>query len=194
MPDMTEVLSRSCLGLDEPVRDALEQGRTVRSRNRDGEYAVVLTDDPVFREPVDHIRGIADQRADWTIVVPTFTLHNVAQAEADGDPHLSFWAPVLTRSGNRIGSMRVSASPYANTMTDQGMVQTRFVFLSTLRTGDLFRESVGDDAGRAILLRAVTDADDRGRLEAETVGGREQYVFDLGLDYLASKVVEGPRR
>jgi hypothetical protein len=68
--DMTEVLSRSRAGLDPTIRDALKQGRTVRSRNRDGEYAIVLTDNPIFKKLVKHGTGIADTQADWTIVVP----------------------------------------------------------------------------------------------------------------------------
>jgi hypothetical protein len=187
--DMTEVLSRSRLSLDSPVRDALEQGRTVRSRNRDGEYAIVLTDDPAFRKTVKHVEGIADQQADWTIAVPTFTLRNVAGAEANGEPDLSFWAPVLARAGDRVGSMRVNASPYGQFTTNQGPVKSQTVFFSTLRDGDRFRESERDGNGYPILFRATADADSAGRVEAETVDSGEQRVFDLGPDYLAFKVI-----
>jgi hypothetical protein len=189
MTDMTEVLSRSRLSLDSPVRDALEQGRTVRSRNRDGEYAIVLTDDPAFRKIVKHGEEIADQQADWTIAVPTFTLRLVAEADANGEPDLDFWAPVFDRAGARVGTMRVNGSPYGKVITDQGAVMTQTVFFSTLRAGNLFRESECDGNGNAILFRATADVDSAGRVEAETVDGGEQRVFDLGPDYLAFKVI-----
>jgi hypothetical protein len=190
MTDMTEVLSRSRLSLDAPVRDALEQGRTVRSRNRDGEYAIVISDDDAFHKTsVKHI-DFTDAQADWTIVVPDFTLSNVAQASADGEPELCFWAPVFERAGGRVGTMRVNGSPYGRTLTDQGPVKSQTVFSSTLRAGDLFRESDRDASGAAPLLRATADADDNGRVEAETVAGGGRRVFDLGPDYLVFKVID----
>lgn len=102
--DMTEVLSRSRASLDPIVRETLTAGRTVRSRNRDGEYAVVLTGPAVVNTTHgDRIDGVADDRADWTIAVPDFTLKNVVEA----GPDLDFWAPVfVTVSGSaRSGSM-----------------------------------------------------------------------------------------
>jgi hypothetical protein len=185
--DITDMLGRSRLSLDGPVRAALEQGRTVRSRNRDGEYAIVLSDDPTFRKPFEHVPGIADAGADWTIVVTDFTLKNVEGAANDGEPDLYFWAPVIDRVGTRVGTICVNASPYGKTTTDQGTVVTRTVFFPTLRAGDLFRESFGP-LGAAVLFRATTDADSLGRVEAETVGTGERQVFDLGPDYLVSKV------
>lgn len=187
--DMTEVLSRSRLSLDEPVRDALEQGRTVHSRNRDGEYAIVLTDDPAFRKTVKHVKDLADRQADWTIAVPTFTLRNVAQAEANGEPDLDFWAPVFDRVGDRVGTMRVNGSPYGKVTTDQGKVESVTVFFSALRAGDLFRESETDSAGYPLAFRVTADADNNGRVAAEVIATGEERIFDLGPDYLAFKVV-----
>ncbi|MFC3736461.1 hypothetical protein [Paractinoplanes deccanensis] len=183
---MTETLARSRVSLDPIVRNILEQGRTVRSRNRDGEYAIVLTGD---RTVVDVklgecLAGAADDRADWTITVTDFTFRNVAEA----DPDLRFYAPVFDRSGVRVGTIAVSGSPYGKTITDQGPVETMTVFFSALRSGDLFRESVTDSEGRAVLFRATADAEPNGRVVAETVTFGEERVFDLGPDYLAFKV------
>lgn len=188
--DMTEVLSRSCLSLDEPLRDILEQGRTVRSRNRDGEYAIVLTDDPAFRETTVRHVEIADERADWTIAVPDFTLSNVAQASANGEPDLNFWAPVFDGAGERVGTMRVNGWPHGQSWTDQGTMKHQMVLFSTLLAGDLFRESICDASGAALLFRATADADSAGRVEAETVCAGERKVFDLGPDYLVFKVIQ----
>jgi hypothetical protein len=183
MTDVTEMLDRSRLSLDQPIRDALEQGRTVRSRNRDGEYAIVLSDNQIFRKRFTHVDEIADERADWTIVVTDFTLRNVAKAEADGDPTLIFWAPVIDRTGKHVGTMRVNASPYGQVGSDQGPVKTRVVFFSALRDGDMFRE------GRAVLFQATADASSTGRVEAKAVGTGEPQVFDLGPDHLTFKVI-----
>lgn len=185
--DMTEVLGRSRLALDKPVRDALEQGRTVRCRNRDGEYAIVLSDNPVFRKRFTHVDGVADARANWTIVVPDFTLNNVATASADGDPELSFWAPVVDRNGDRVGTMRVNGSPYGRVNTDLGVMETVTVFFPTLRAGDLFRESEMTNLGRAVTFRAAADADVDGRVVAKVAVTGEERIFDLGPDYLVFK-------
>lgn len=187
MTDMTKVLIRSRAGLDPIVREALEQGRTVRSRNRDGEYAIVLSDNPIFTKRFDHVDGIADSRADWTIAVPVFTLRNIAKAEADGNPDLIFFAPVLDRAGDRVGTIRVNGSPYGKTHTDQGMMETATVFFSTLRAGDLFRESETDGAGRMLSFRAAADADSNGRVVAAVATTGEERIFDLGPDYLVFK-------
>jgi hypothetical protein len=184
--DMTEVLSRSRAGLDPTIRDALKQGRTVRSRNRDGEYAIVLTDNPIFKKLVKHGTGIADTQADWTIVVPDFTLRNVDEA----DPDTLFWAPVFDRDGRRVGTIAVNGSPYAKTTTDQGRVKTITVFFDALRSGDLFRESETDADGHMRVFQAITDADSNGRVVAKLVSSGEERVFDLGPDYLVSKVLE----
>jgi hypothetical protein len=183
--DMTEVLSRSRASLDPIVRDALTQGCTVRSRSRDGEYAIVLTDNPTLKEVFDQVDGIADDRADWTIAVPDFTLRNVTEA----GPDLDFWAPVLDRSGVRVGTIRVNGSPYGKTNTDQGTVETVTVFFSMLRSGDLFRESEANSEGRALVFRAVGDADANGRVDAVVVSTGEERVFDLGTDYLVFRFV-----
>lgn len=181
----TDMLSRSRASLDPTICEALTQGRTVRSRNRDGEYAIVLTDNPAFKKVFDRIDGIADDLADWTIAVPDFTLRNVAEA----GPDLDFWAPVLDRSGVKVGTIRVNGSPYGRTMSDQGVMETVTVFFSALRSGDLFRESEADGEGRAITFRAVADADSSGRVAAAVVSTGEERVFDLGPDYLAFKAV-----
>ena len=185
--DMTEVLSRSRASLDPSVRDVLAQGRTVRSRNRDGEYAIVLTDNRAVVDTTggDRIDGIADQRADWTIAVPDFTFRNVAES----DPELCFYAPVFDRDGVRVGTIAVNGSPYGKTLTDQGRVETATVFFSGLRSGDLFREAEADSQGRALVFRATADADSDGRVSAAVVATGEQRTFDLGPDYLAFKLV-----
>ncbi len=187
--DMAEVLGRSRASLDPSVRGALEQGRTVRSRNRDGEYAIVLTDNSLFKKPFEHVDGVADVLADWTIAVPEFTLRNVAEADAGGTPELSFYAPVLDRVGDRVGTIRVNASPYGRTSTDQGEMKTATVFFHTLLAGDLFREAECDGMGQALVFRATGDADSDGRVEAEVLATGEARVFDLGPDYLVFKVV-----
>lgn len=189
MTDVTEILSRSRLSLDKPVRDALQEGRTVRSRNRHGEYAIVLSDNPAFRNQLTSIDGLADQRADWTIIVTDFTLANVVKAESDGRPELPFFAPVLYPSGHRAGTIMVNASPFGNTNSDQGRIRTQVVFFSTLRQGDLFRESVADEMGRAVVFQATGDADDDGRVEGKSAAG-EVRVFDEGPDSLVFKVLE----
>jgi hypothetical protein len=187
MTNMIEVLSRSRAGLDPIIREALEQGRTVRSRNRDGEYAIVLSGNPIFTKRFDHVDGIADSRADWTIAVPDFTLRNVAKADENGDPELWFFAPVLDRAGDRVGTIRVNGSPYGKTATDQGMMETATVFFTALRAGDLFRESETDGAGRMLAFRATAAADSNGRVVAEVVATGEERIFDLGPDYLVFK-------
>lgn len=183
--DMTEVLFRSRASLDPTVRDALTEGRTVRSRNRDGEYAIVLTDNPAFKKSFTRIDGIADDQADWTIAVPDFTLRNVAEA----GPDLDFWAPVLDRSGVKVGTIRVNGSPYGETTTDQGTVETETVFFHMLRSGDLFRESETNAEGRPVAFRASTDADSNGGVAAVVVSTGEERVFDLGPDYLVFRVI-----
>jgi hypothetical protein len=191
MTDVTEMLARSRLGLDQPIRDVLEKGRTVRSRNRDGEYAIVLSDDQIFRKRFTQVGWVADERADWTIVVTDFTLRNVAKAEADGDPTLIFWAPVIDRTGKHVGTMRVNASPYGQIGSDQGEKKTRVVFFSSLRDGDLFcsDEAFIYSARRFVLFRATADATSTGRVEARSVGTGEPQVFDLGPDHLTFKVI-----
>jgi hypothetical protein len=188
MSSVTQALSRSCAYLHLAVRTALQEGRIVRSRNRDGEYAIVVTDSPVFRKKFEHVDGIADSRADWTIAVPDFTLGNVAAADANGEPELSFWAPVIDRNGDRVGTIRVNAWPYGKTTTDQGPVKAEMVFFSELKVGDTFREAETDSAGRALLFR-VTAAESAGRLLAEVVTTGEERVFDDVTDYLAFKTL-----
>lgn len=183
--DMTEVLARSRASLDPIVRDALTEGRTVRSRNRDGEYAIVLTDNPAFKKVFDRVDGIADDRADWTIAVPDFTLRNLTEA----GPDLDFWAPVLDRSGVKVGTIRVNGSPYGKSRTDQGAVETETVFFHMIRSGDLFRESETDTEGRPLAFRASADADGNGRVVAVVVSTGEERVFDLGPDYLVFRFV-----
>jgi hypothetical protein len=187
--DMTEVLARSRVSLDPIVRDALTQGRTVRSRNRDGEYAIVLLNDQASKEFLakrnDFFAGIADDRADWTIAVPDFTMRNVESSE----PDLRFYAPVVDRSGERVGTIAVNGSPYGKARTDQGVMETETVFFSALRASDLFRESEMDSAGNAITLRAAADADSSGRVSAVVVSTGEERVFDLGPDYLVFRAV-----
>ncbi len=187
LTDMTEVLGRSRASLDQAVRDALMQGRTVRSRNRDGEYAIVLTDNRAVVEGTrgERMDGIADDHADWTITVTDFTFRNVAES----DPDLCFYAPVFDRGGVRVGTIAVNGSPYGKTITDQGPVETATVFFSTLRSGDQFRESVTDGEGRPVLFRATADADGNGRVAAVSASTGEERVFNLGPDYLAFKVV-----
>lgn len=187
--NVTDILSRSRLSLDQPVRDALQQGRTVRSHNRHGEYAIVLSDNPAFRGKLESIDGIADQQADWTIVVTDFTLKNVVQAEANGEPELCFFAPVLFRDGHRAGTIAVNASPFGNTNSDQGRIRTKVVFFSTLKAGDLFRESIADEQGRAVIFQATGDADETGRVEGKSATG-ETRVFDEGPDSLVFRVIE----
>jgi hypothetical protein len=184
--NMEEMLGRSRASLDSTVRDALQQGRTVRSRNRDGEYAIVLTDDRtvVGTRRGDRSEGVADDRAVWTIVVPDFTFRNVAESA----PDLCFFAPVFDRSGIKVGTIAVNGSPYGKTTSDRGPVETETVFFSALRSGDLFRESETDDQGRVILFRATADADSSGRVTAVMDATGEERVFDLGPDYLAFKV------
>jgi hypothetical protein len=185
MTDMTEVLSRSRASLTPAVRDALKQGRTVRSRNRDGEYAIVLTDNPLFKQPFKRVAGIADSQASWTIVVPDFTLDNVEMSASD----LLFWAPVLDRDGLRVGTIAVNGSPYGKTTTDQGPVKTETVFFPTLRSGDLFRESEVDGEGRPLVFRVAADADSNGRVVTQLVSSGEERVFDLGPDYIAFRIL-----
>lgn len=186
--DVTEALTRSNVSLDSIVRDALQQGRTLRSRNRDGEYAIVLTDNSIFEKGFDCfdcVAGVADDRADWTIAVPDFTLRNVAESE----PDLLFWAPVLDRAGVRIGTIAVNGSPYGNITTDQGPVRTATAFFSTLQAGELFVEPEVNREGYPIVFRATADADSNGRVAAVVVSIDEERVFDLGPDYMAFKVV-----
>lgn len=185
---MAEVLGRSRASLSPAIREVLAQGRTVRSRNRDGEYAIVLAPDAkVVRhgahsviEGIDHL---ADALAAWTIVVTGFTFDNVSKHDDD------FFAPVFARGGERVGTIRVNNSARGKTTSDQGQLETDVVFFTTLRAGDLFREAETDSAGRVILFRATADATADGYVTAETVGGGEHRVFDLGPDYLAFKVV-----
>jgi hypothetical protein len=185
--DMTEVLGRSRASLDPSVRDILTQGRTVRSRNRDGEYAIILTENRTVVDTAwgDRIDGVADDRADWTIAVTDFTFRNVAES----DPDLCFYAPVFNRGGVRAGTIAVNGSPYGKTSTDQGSVRTETVFFSALRAGDLFRESEVDGEGRALTFRATADADSNGRVAAVVVSTGEERVFDLGSDYLVFRFV-----
>jgi hypothetical protein len=188
---MTEMLGRSRASLDPHVRDILSQGRTVRSRNRDGEYAIVLTEDHPFTQVFDRIDGVADSRADWTIAVPGFTLNNIVQAEAAGEPGLDFFAPVLDSSGNRIGTIRVNGSPDGTRNTDQGRIATRVIPFCLLFDGDLFTEAVVDDQGRAVVFRALSGITADGAVHAEALTTGERRVFADVTDHLAFRVVEG---
>lgn len=190
LTDMDQVLGRSRAALPSAVRDMLTEGRTVRSRNRDGEYAIVLTEDRtvVDAKIFDYRKGIADQRADWTIALTGFTFRNVVDAEANGEPELHFFAPVFARDGLRVGTIRVNASPWRTVETDHGRADAFILPLISLRAGDRFVEQEADDHGRAVTFRALYAAE-AGRVLAEVLASGEQRVFDLDPDYLASKVV-----
>jgi hypothetical protein len=185
--EMTEALSRSRASLDPIVRDILTQGRTVRSRNRDGEYAIVLTDNRavVDTKTSERIDGVADPVADWTIAITDFTFKNVT----DSDPDLPFWAPVFDRAGVRVGTIRVNGTPYGTRRTTEGRVRTQALLFTSLREGDLFTEREADGQGSAVVFRATADADRSGRLTAVVVRSGEERVFDLGPDYLAFKLI-----
>lgn len=185
--DMTEVLLRSRVSLDPIVRNILTQGRTIRSRNRDGEYAIILTGNPAVVETRagEQIDEVADGHADWTIAVPDFTFRNVSES----DPETNFYAPVFDRSGVRVGTIAVNGSPYGKRNTDQGMVATQVVPFMFLLSGHLFTEAEIDDQGRALVFRATADADRAGRVTAVAAGSVEERVFDLGPDYLAFKLL-----
>lgn len=188
-PAIASILERSCASLDAPVRDALSQGRTVRSRNRDGEYAIVLAPDAVVVQTrpgsrIDNIGHLVDDRADWTIVIPGFTLANVA-----GNPGKDFFSPVFANTGERAGTIRVNDSPFGASSTDQGRKRHQTVFFSELRSGDLFREAEQDRDGYAVLFRAISDADGTGRVAAQAIVDGTSRVFDLGPDYLVFKII-----
>ena len=185
--DMTEVLSRSRATLDPHARGILSQGRTVRSRNRDGEYAIVLTDNRavVNTKASERIDGIADQAADWTIVVTDFTFKNVAES----DPSLLFWAPVFDRASVRVGTICVNSDPCGTLETTEGRVHTQVLPFTSLREGDLFCEAEADGQGLALVFRATADADQAGRVTAVVASSGEERIFDLGPDYLAFKVI-----
>lgn len=189
---LADILNRSRASLDAPVRDALTEGRILRSRNRDGEYAIVLAPDAkLIRTPkaspgsrISNIDHLVDERANWTIVVPGFTLTNVAT-----NPGQDFDAPVFANSGERVGTIRVNDSPFGFSSTDQGRKQHQTVFFTALRAGDLFREAESDADGYVVLFRATSDATNAGRVTAQAIVDGSPRVFDLGPDYLAFKVV-----
>jgi hypothetical protein len=184
--DITEQLDRSRVSLDPVIRDILTQGRTVRSRNRDGEYAIVLTDDRavVDTKHGERLGGIADDRAEWTITVTDFTFKNVADAEANGEPSLYFWAPVFDRDGVRVGTIAVNADTHGTRRTDQGRRRTRVTPFMFLLEGDLFTEAEQNEQGEAVVFRATADAGRGGHVEAVVEATGESRTFDLGSDYL----------
>jgi hypothetical protein len=176
--DMTGTLARSSVRLDASARGILSQGRTVRSRNRDGEYAIVMADR--LSEELN------DGRADYVISITAEVFERMA-----GDQFAMASATVADRHGAHLGEIRVKGWSEGERGTEMGRVSTVLVPFSDLREGDLFSESESDDEGRAVVFRvtADADADANGKVHATVAGGDER-VFDLGADYLAFKVVQ----
>jgi hypothetical protein len=187
LTDMTEVLSRSRASLSPAVRDILTAGRTVRSRNRDGEYAIILTDNRAVVDGAagERMDGIADQRADWTIAITDFTFDNVVAAP----PELRFFAPVFARNGDRVGTIAVNGSAKGRRRTDRGVVDTEVMPFASLHAGDLFAEQATDDQNRCITFRVVTDPDIDGQSVVEEVLSHEQRTFEPGPDYLVFRLL-----
>lgn len=174
--DFQNVLDRSSVRLDATTRDILSQGRTMRCRNRDGEYATVMTD-----RLADEI---TDGRADYIISIASDVFDAIT-----GDPYTIRLADVFDRNGEPLGKIRALGPAEGSRGTTLGRVRTTLVRFPDLRARDLFCEQEADEQGRAVVFRATTDATPDGSVEAVVEGSSEARRFALGADYLAFKVL-----
>ena len=173
-----QTLDRSSVRLNPTIRTILSEGRTMRCRNRDGEYATVMA---------DRIQDeLADGRADYIIAITNETFADIAAA-----PTAVFFADVYGRDSRLLGEIRVMGPVEGSRGTTLGWVPTTLVSFSDLRAGDLFSEREADEQGRAVVFRATSDATADGAVQAVVEGSGEVRSFDLGADYLAFKVLAG---